>query len=74
MEDEEDEVIELDGIRWSWLSPVILATGCVGQMIGSISELFIDMSVVIARHSLWEKDQREFREMVVRDIESITSE
>lgn len=71
--DDDEEIIELDGVRWSWLSPVILTTGCVGQVIGSVSELFTDLAVAMARHSMWKKEQRDFEDSVKRDIERITN-
>ncbi len=73
MEDEETEDFELKGIRWSWLTPVILTTGAIGQTIGVVSELFTDLAVAVARHSVWNAEQKDFAESVTRDIERITN-
>jgi hypothetical protein len=74
VEDEDIEEIEpLNGVRWSWLSPVILATGCVGSIVGDVLELFTDLAVTIARHSVWKAEQRDFEDSVKRDIERIAN-
>ncbi len=72
MDEDEEEVTPLEGVRWSWLSPVILLLSAVGSIIGSISDLFTDLTVAIARHSIWAKEQEQFRSEASKEIERIT--
>lgn len=74
MDEEEEEVIPLEGVRWSWFTPLILVLSMVGSIIAAIADLFIDHTAAVARHSIWAREQRDFRENASRDIERITQE
>lgn len=69
--DEEIEDLTLSGIRWSWLSPVMLGIGAAGEVLGVVSECLTDLSVAVARHSIWKAEQKDFEESVIREIERL---
>lgn len=71
----EDDEIEhtINGIRWNWLTPAILGIGCIGEVVGIVGETINDLSVAIARHSIWKMEQREFEQEATMAIERIAN-
>lgn len=71
---DEEEIPDLDPVRWSWMTPAILGAVTLAQISEAITDGITNLATAMAAHSNWRRQRKSFEEEARAAIERITAE
>lgn len=71
VDDDEDDVVEIQPQRWSWLRLGVIAANAARNAARVVESTLGEITDAMHRHDLWRDERRDFHEAMTRDLESI---
>lgn len=59
-------------MRWSWVVPVAIGIGAIGNVIEVIATGTQDIARCVLSHVAWKENQKHFHQQAAMEIESLT--